>query len=106
MQLRADELATGQPSPATTTTTTTANTILARIARAQAQVVELTEDLPEATLRWHIGPHAPAMRFHLWHLARWADKLQSSLTGLTVDLRQRLEPTTELWATESLAARW
>src|SRR5205823_6603303 len=59
-----------------------------------------------ATLRWHVGPHAPAMRFHLWHLARWADKVQSSLTGLTPDLQQRLEPTAELWATESLAARW
>ena len=85
---------------------TSTSLIYARIARAHEQVLRLTENLPEAVLRWQAGPAAPAIRFHLWHLARWADKVQASLPGLTPQLGGRLPSGEEIWAAQSLALRW
>ncbi|MCA1597471.1 MAG: DinB family protein [Chloroflexi bacterium] len=65
----------------------------------------MTEDLQEDGLRWQAGPRAPSIRFHLWHIARWADKVQAGLPTLTPALR-RLGSAEELWAIEGLAARW
>ena len=85
---------------------TIASPIIARIARAHAQVLQLTGDLPERALRWRAGPRAPAIRFHLWHLARWADKVQASLPTLTPELGGRLAAAEEIWAVQALAIRW
>jgi DinB superfamily len=85
---------------------TSASLISARITRAHEQVLRLTDDLPEAALRWQGGPRAPAIRFHLWHLARWADKVQASLPTLTPELGRRLASAEEIWAAHALATRW
>ena len=85
---------------------TSASLISARTTRAHEQVLRLTEDLPEAVLRWQAGPRAPAICFHVWHLARWADKVQASLPSLTPELGRRLAVAEEIWVAEALAARW
>jgi uncharacterized damage-inducible protein DinB len=85
---------------------TTARLIVARITRAHGQVLDLTADLPEEALRWQAGSHAPAIRFHLWHLARWADTVQANLPGLTPALGRRLGAAEEAWVAEGLAHRW
>lgn len=79
--------------------------ISGRIAKAHAWLLHATEDLQEDVLRSQAGPRAPSIRFHLWHIARWADKVQASLPTLTPALR-RLGPAEEIWTVEGLAARW
>ncbi len=85
---------------------TSARLIAAYIAKAHEQVLQLAADLPEQALRWQAGPPAPAIRFHLWHLARWADTMQARLPGLTPDLAGRLGAAEEVWVAEGLARRW
>jgi hypothetical protein len=85
---------------------TSASLISGRIARAHQQVLRLTEELSEPMLRWQAGPRAPAIRFHVWHLARWADRVQASLPTLTPELGRRLGAAEEIWAAQSLATRW
>lgn len=85
---------------------TPAHLIAARIAKAHEQVLHLAADLPEEALRWQAGPLAPAIRFHLWHLARWADTVQARLPTLTPPLARRLGATEEIWLSEGLAQRW
>jgi hypothetical protein len=87
-------------------TETPAHVITARIAKAHEQVLQLVDDLPEDALRWQAGPTAPAIRFHLWHLARWADTVQARLPTLTPARSRQLGATEEIWVTEGLAQRW
>jgi uncharacterized damage-inducible protein DinB len=58
-------------------------------------VLGLVEDLTEEQLRWRPGPRAPSIGFHVWHLARYADKDRSDIEG-----------TPQFWVEQSLAAAW
>ena len=44
---------------------------------------------------------APPIGWHLWHIARFADRLQSKLTTGT-----HSEPGTEVWYREAVASNW
>jgi hypothetical protein len=59
-------------------------------------IIEVVSPLSEEQLRWQPGVTAPSIRFHLFHLARWADNLQSTVT----------EADGELWQRENVARRW
>lgn len=59
-------------------------------------VREIVADLSEAQLGWQPGITAPSIRFHLFHIARWADDLHQLLTGAE----------RQLWHTEGIAAAW
>jgi len=86
-------------------TKTPESLISGRIPKVHVLLLHVTEDLQEDALRTQAGPRAPSIGFHLWHIARWADKVQASLPTLTPAL-QRLGPAAEVWAVEGLAARW
>lgn len=55
----------------------------------------------EQFARW-LAPNVPSVAWHLWHVARWADRVQTILPGV---LGERRTPS-EIWEVESLAARW
>jgi uncharacterized damage-inducible protein DinB len=55
-------------------------------------IVDLTDD----QLCWQVNPSAPSIRFHLFHIARWADQLQKLISGATEDI----------WDAEQIAAQW
>ncbi len=59
-------------------------------------VRELVADLSDEQLRWQPNPTTPAIRFHLFHVARWADRLNQLLTGAKH----------QLWHADDVAARW
>jgi hypothetical protein len=63
------------------------------------------EPLDDDRLRWG-PPRANSIAFHLWHVARWADYLQSVLSEMTPALRSKGPARTELWASDGIAARW
>ena len=61
------------------------STILAPLAATYRRTfdwtLELTTDLHEEYLRWQPSPKAPSIAFHIWHLARYADRLQETING-------------------------
>ena len=59
-------------------------------------VREAVADLSEEQLRWQAGVTAPSIRFHLFHIARWADDLHQFLTCAEQ----------QLWHAEGIAAAW
>lgn len=50
--------------------------------------------------------NATSIAFNLWHVARWADWLQCTLSSSTEGLRKGIGPRDEIWVSEGLAARW
>jgi hypothetical protein len=72
-----------------------------RIARTHAWLVSTTSELSEAGLSWRAGPRAPAIGFHVWHVARWADRLQAQLPRMLAS-----GTANEVWVADSFAERW
>jgi len=74
--------------------------------RTNARVLAVLEDLDDAQLRRAPLERAHSVAFNVWHLARWADHLASSIPAMTPALSQRLGAGRQVWETEGLAARW
>ena len=77
-----------------------------RIHRMHDLLLEVSEDLTEEQLGWIPGPTAPPIRWHFWHIGRFADLNQAdfpcsaeSTALLTFEQRQ-------IWSAENMAARW
>ena len=73
-----------------------ANPTAFRLQEAYRWTREVVADLTEGQLRWQPNPTAPAIRFHLFHIARWADVLHQMIT----------EAEAQVWHAEGIAARW
>lgn len=77
-----------------------------RLAKTHGRLLEAAADLSEAQLHWWPGPHAPSAAFHLWHMARWADRVQATLPTMSAALAGRLGASGEIWEVQGLAAVW
>lgn len=66
----------------------------------QQKMMSVTEDMTEDQFCRRPGPHAPPIGWHLWHIARWADRIQASFPSSSDGLRQ------QIWESEELALRW
>jgi hypothetical protein len=73
--------------------------------RHQRRLLAAVAPLDESQLRLRSGNATP-IAFNLWHVARWADWLQCTLTSSVDGLRERIGARDEIWAAEALAARW
>jgi hypothetical protein len=80
--------------------------ILERIHKSHRRLLEIVDDLSEEQLNWRPGSHAPSIGFHVWHMARWADRLQATLPSMTTSQAQRLGPVREIWEADAFAQRW
>lgn len=69
-----------------------------RLQRTHALILKVAEPLSDEQLEWLPSPTAPAMVWHLWHVARWSDRLQAGLPGA--------DGGTEIWQAEGLARTW
>ena len=79
---------------------------LARIyALNHRNALESVADLDEDQLRWR-PPRTNSIAFNLWHIARWADHLQSILSTMTPALRERIGATPEVWTQGGFVAKW
>jgi hypothetical protein len=78
--------------------------ILDRQQKTHRRLLEIVDDLSEPQLSRRPGPHAPSIGFHLWHMARWADRLQATLPAMA--LVQPSDTVPEIWETERLAQSW
>jgi DinB superfamily len=77
-----------------------------RIRDLHSLVLDSVVGLPEEEVYRRRGRTAPPMAFHIWHLARWTDRLQARLPELTPQLRERLGERREVWVAERVAVRW
>ena len=73
---------------------------------AHQSLLEVAQDLSDEQLAWRAARRAPPIRFHLWHIARWADHLQAALPTMTPQLAGRLGAGQELWDAEAIASQW
>jgi hypothetical protein len=73
--------------------------------RNHDDLLTLVRDLEEGLFARRPAP-ANSIAFNVWHLARWADHLQSILSEMTPDLQARLGKTPERWDADNLAQRW
>lgn len=84
-------------------------TIAAEIAAIYAlnhrNALDAVDELTEDQMRWR-PPRSNSIAFNLWHLARWADHMQSVLPAITPTMRERLAPSTEVWHREQIALKW
>lgn len=76
----------------------------ARVRELHDLLLAAAGGLSERELAASPGPHAPAIRFHLWHIARWADIVGAHLP--TMDGAEAAAPRREIWEAEGLAAVW
>lgn len=73
---------------------------------AHQEVCALVGGLSDEKIAWQAHPAATSIAFNVWHLARWADYVQSHLRTNTPGLRARLTPHAEIWGAEQLAVAW
>ena len=65
-----------------------------------------------ANLRLRPGPRAPSIAFHAWHMARWADRYQSSMPAwlgeepVTGPEGPVTGPEAEIWFRDDVVGRW
>lgn len=83
------------------------NTITAYgVRRTHEAVLRLVDDLTDEQMKAQSSPASPSIAFHVWHVARWADLLQSRMPGMTAELAERLGEGDQIWASERLAKAW
>lgn len=55
---------------------------------------------------WRPNPSAHNIAYEVWHLARWADHLQSRFPDMTPELLALFGPGREIWKDEKLGQKW
>jgi hypothetical protein len=71
-----------------------------RIHWHHAALLKVTSDLTPEQFSWRPGPQAPPIGWHLWHIARWADRVQLAFPTHGEPERR------QIWEEEGLAERW
>jgi uncharacterized damage-inducible protein DinB len=75
------------------------------VAELNGSFVTALRDVTDATFRKRPGTRAPSIGFHLWHIARWADRFQAWFPGSAGGLAW-LGPNDEIWIRDDLARVW
>ncbi len=71
-----------------------------RIHLTHRLLIQVAQDLTEGDFGWVPSPFAPPIGWHLWHIARWTDRLQASITMADQGSGN------ETWTSERFVARW
>lgn len=71
------------------------DTIKDKISWTHDSILGLTADLSQKGFARQAGPFAPSIGWHVWHLARYADRLQANLNE-----------TAELWESGRYTEKW
>jgi hypothetical protein len=83
-----------------------AGDLASRAAFVHESTLALADRVDDATMRRRAGPTSPSIAFHLWHMARWADRMQAHVPTMSPGVRQRIGEAREIWARDGLAAKW
>src|SRR5688572_23661771 len=78
-----------------------------RIQLTHGWVLNAVVGLTPEQLDRRFGPTAPPLGWHLWHVARWADRFQASFTPRgDGNTSEPSNPNRDIWHIEELAATW
>jgi len=83
-----------------------AQALVDRIQCAHRWLLAATTPLSGETLCRHFGPTAPPIGWHLWHISRWADRVQASLPRSSDAEGYLPNPNNGIWEREAMAAEW
>lgn len=69
-------------------------------------MIEYTEDLTEEQFSQQPSATAPPIAWHLFHIARWADRLQASFPNRPPNGNHQPDLPGQIWLIEDLATQW
>jgi hypothetical protein len=82
------------------------NAVVGRIKWTHHGLISVTEDLTGQQISQQPSPIAPPIGWHLFHVARWADRLQVSFSITPTIEDSQPGRRGEIWRVEGLAAQW
>jgi DinB superfamily len=80
--------------------------VIQRIQRTHGWLLKVTEDLPDEGLRRQFAATAPPASWHLWHIARWADRVQASFPNHPFGATWQWDHGRQIWFREELGGGW
>lgn len=81
-------------------------TLAQQTARVNTWLLDAAGDLSDEQLGRWLAPDVPSAGWHLWHIARWSDRVHAVLPVMMARGQQGSDAWQELWERESLASRW
>lgn len=82
------------------------NAIVSRIASGHSLLIKATESLDEEDFCRQFGAMTPPIGWHLWHMGRWADRVQASLPRTGDPEGYEPNPNNGLWEQDLLTTAW
>lgn len=79
---------------------------LSRLARCHQQFLNCITEVSDAMASAWNPPTAPSIKWHLWHMARWADLVQSLLAPVTAGEADHSDVGDQLWDALGIADDW
>ncbi len=83
-----------------------ATIVIQRIQRTHGWLQKAAADLPDEDLARGFAMTAPPVGWHLWHIARWADRLQASFPNQPFGAARFWDPDRQIWFRDRLSSRW
>lgn len=77
-----------------------------RIKQTHRLLLAVTEDLAADAFCRRPATTAPPIGWHLWHISRWADRVQASFPNRPFEPGWRADRAQQIWCREGLALRW
>lgn len=82
------------------------NPFIGIIQNSHGKLLALTEALTDDQFAQQPSPTAPPIGWHLFHMARWADRLQASFAGASTAFDVWPEHSAEIWIVDKVASQW
>lgn len=82
------------------------NRFIGIIQFTHGKIVALTDELTDEQIAKQPSPTAPPIGWHLFHIARWADRLQASFSSQDDEIDAPTEHSNEIWQIEGLSKQW
>jgi hypothetical protein len=79
---------------------------LSRLARCHQQFLDIILEVSDGMASYWNPPTAPSIKWHLWHMARWADYVQSMLAPVTAGETDHSRVGNQLWDALGIADDW
>lgn len=79
---------------------------LSRLARTHQMFLDIITEVPERMASAWDPPSAPSIKWHMWHMARWADFAQSMLAPVTAGEADHSNHGDQLWDALGIADDW
>ena len=73
---------------------------------AHSSIIQISEDLTEAQFFQQPSATAPPIGWHVFHIARWADRLQASFPNRSPDDIHQPDLPGQIWLFEDFVAQW